>query len=107
MAWDVRLDHSVDELTADAAAIVNRHALLDDVPVTADLGPGHAVAVVGDHGAGVARSLVVQLAALTGPADWRLVAVVDDPGEWEWSGWLPHASSGAGCDVGPTGRRGR
>ena len=101
MAWDVRLDHSVDELTADAAAIVNRHALLDDVPVTADLGPGHAVAVVGDHGAGVARSLLLQLAALTGPGDWRLAAVVDDPGEWEWSGWLPHASSGAGSDVGP------
>ena len=49
----------------------------------------------------VARSLVVQLAALTGPADWRLVVVADDPGEWEWSGWLPHTSSGAGSDVGP------
>ena len=63
--------------------------LLDDVPVTTDLGPGRAVAIVGDHGAAVARSLLVQLAALTGPADWRLVVVADDPGEWEWAAWLP------------------
>ena len=101
MPWDVRVDGPTCELSADAAAIVDSHALLDDVPVTTDLGPGQAIAIVGNHGVAVARSLVVQLAALTGPADWRLVVVADDPDEWEWSGWLPHASSGAGSDLGP------
>ncbi len=77
------------------------HATARRRPGHDDLGPGQAVAIVGDHGVAVARSLVVQLAALTGPADWRLVVVADDPDEWEWCGWLPHASSGAGCDLGP------
>ena len=69
--------------------------------MTTDLGPGRAVAIVGANGAAVARSLIVQLAALTGPADWRLVIVADDPDDWEWARWLPHATSGAGCDLGP------
>ena len=100
-AWEVRVNGSAGELSEDGAAIVDRHGLLEDVPVTTDLGPGQAVAIVGEHGQAVARSIVVQLAALTGPADWQLVVVADDPDEWEWCGWLPHASSGAGCDLGP------
>ncbi len=64
-------------------------------------GPGRPSPSSANTAQAVARSIVVQLAALTGPADWRLVVVADDPDEWEWCGWLPHASSGAGCDLGP------
>ena len=75
-------------------AIVDRHGELDDVPVTTSLGPGQSLAIVGPHGEAIARSLIVQLAAFTGPADWRLVVVADDPAAWEWAAWLPHASTG-------------
>jgi DNA segregation ATPase FtsK/SpoIIIE, S-DNA-T family len=89
------------ELSAEAAAIVDRHRLLDDVPVTTSLGPAHSVAIVGEHSPAVARALIVQLAALTGPADWRLVVVADDPDAWEWAAWLPHVSSGGHGELGP------
>ena len=101
MAWSAVVDRSAGELSTDAEAIVERHRSLDDVPVTTSLGPGGSVALVGQHSLSVARSLLVQLAALTGPADWRLVVVADDPAQWDWAAWLPHASSGHGSDVGP------
>ncbi len=101
MAWSAVVDCSPGELSTDAEAIVERHRSLDDVPVTTSLGPGQSVALVGHHSQSVARSLLVQLAALTGPADWRLVVVADDPTQWEWAAWLPHASSSHGFHVGP------
>ena len=82
-------------------AIIDRHALLDGVPVTAHLGPGQALAIVGDNGVAVALALLLQLAVLTGPADWRLVVIADDPDEWEWVTWLPHVESVATSDGGP------
>jgi S-DNA-T family DNA segregation ATPase FtsK/SpoIIIE len=86
-----------DRVTTSAAAeaVLARHTVLADCPVPADLGPGHAVAVAGCHAAAVVRSLVVQLAAHTGPADWRLLVVAGDPSAWEWCGWLPHARTAA------------
>ena len=81
-------------LSTEATAIVDRHAVLDDVPISTDLGRGQSLALVGEHGHAVARSLIVQLAAFTGPADWRLVVVADDPDQWEWCRWLPHNASG-------------
>ena len=100
MAWSVDIGGPASALSPDAAALVDRHELLGDVPVTTDLGSGQAVAIVGEHGRAIARSLIVQLAVLTGPADWRLVVVADDPDEWDWCAWLPHSSS-AGGDLGP------
>jgi S-DNA-T family DNA segregation ATPase FtsK/SpoIIIE len=101
MAWSAVVDRSGGELSTDAEAIVERHRSLDDVPVSTSLGPGRSLALVGEHSQSVARSLLVQLAALTGPADWRLVVVADDPAQWEWAAWLPHSTSGHGSDVGP------
>jgi S-DNA-T family DNA segregation ATPase FtsK/SpoIIIE len=93
--WEATIGSATGELSADAQAHVERHRLLDDVPVTVELGPGQAIALVGAHAAAVARAVVVQLATLSGPADWRLLAVVDDVAEWDWCAWLPHASIGA------------
>ena len=93
MPWTASVAGSTDELSPAAAAIVDRHGELDDVPVTTSLGPGQSLAIVGPHGEAIARSLIVQLAVFTGPADWRLVVVADDPAAWEWAAWLPHAST--------------
>ncbi|MCU1351642.1 MAG: cell division FtsK/SpoIIIE, partial [Acidimicrobiales bacterium] len=59
---------------------------LVDVPVPLDLVPGQVLGIAGDAGVGasVARSLVLQLATHTGPADLR----VDGP--WPDLAWLPH-----------------
>lgn len=88
--------------TPEADAIIRRAQRLDDEPVLAGLGNGQSLAVVGPPATGVARSFVVQLATWTGPADWRLLVVVDDVEEWEWCRWLPHTSSGIGSEFGPT-----
>ncbi|MDQ3351404.1 MAG: FtsK/SpoIIIE domain-containing protein, partial [Actinomycetota bacterium] len=80
--------------TADAVStLLDRIQTIDDVLVTTTLSPGRAVAVTGD-GAGIVRSLVVQLAVTMGPADWSLVVVADDPSDWTWCRWLPHLHGG-------------
>lgn len=78
----------------ELAAIVDGASLFPDAPVRAELGPGTAVAVVGADAEAVARSLVVQLAVFTGPADWRLIVVSDRADQWDWTAWLPHAAVG-------------
>jgi S-DNA-T family DNA segregation ATPase FtsK/SpoIIIE len=94
LGWgDVRWQPAVDDDgTGDTelAAILAHVEHLPDVPVPTDLGPGAAIAVVGPHAAAVIRSLIMQLAVWTGPADWRLVVLADDPRAWRWCAWLPH-----------------
>lgn len=78
----------------DVLAVVERHRTLRDVQVPAALdGSDHeVVAVEGAHAASVVRSLVLQLAVTTGPADWCLRAVLRDRRPWGWLGGLPHAA---------------
>lgn len=63
-----------------------------DVPVSADLGPASRIALLGPHGAAVARSLVVQLVASCGPADLRITVVTDYPELWNCMRALPHVT---------------
>lgn len=62
------------------------------LPIAADLGPGARLALRGPQAMGVARSLVVQLAASCGPVDLRLVVVTDRPTHWDCVRALPHLS---------------
>jgi DNA segregation ATPase FtsK/SpoIIIE, S-DNA-T family len=89
----------LDDLpAADIADAVERARLLCDVPVAVDLAdrPRRCVAVAGPGAAALARSLVVQLAGRTGPADWRLVVAVTDPATAAWASWLPHTDPDSG-----------
>ncbi len=61
------------------------------VPVPIALDPGRVVMVRGAAAAAVGRSLMMQLACQTGPADWRLMVVTTNPTGWEWAAHLPHA----------------
>lgn len=63
---------------------------LDRVPTITDLGPGARTAVTGPWTDALTRSLVVQLAVTTGPADWELVVASDRPDAWQWVAGLPH-----------------
>ncbi|MFN8023953.1 MAG: FtsK/SpoIIIE domain-containing protein [Acidimicrobiales bacterium] len=70
--------------------------VLERVPVLVGLDPGARVAVGGPWGDAVARSVVVQLAATTGPADWQLVVVSERPAAWAWIRGLPHLRTAPG-----------
>lgn len=74
----------------EVAALLDARAQLPDVPLTTDLAPGSVLGLCGAAAPGVARSLLVQLAAHVGPADWELVVVSGRPERWRWACWLPH-----------------
>ena len=89
--WEPRLDGGQRLERLDG--VIDAAARFADAPVVADLGPGAATAITGPGARGVARSLLTQLAAFTGPADWRLVVVTDRAADWTWTRWLPHTAA--------------
>ncbi|MEO3766848.1 FHA domain-containing protein [Streptomyces sp. B5E4] len=78
------------------------------VPLTVDLRRAGSLALAGPRGrlAGLARSVVAQLAALHGPDALELVLISADPTrphesrveDWSWAGWLPHVRPRQGQD---------
>ena len=95
--WPIPLGVDIDTLRIDLRPAVDAASLLRDVPVEIDLASdaGASIAIVGDDASAVGRSLIVQLAVQTGPADWQLIVVTDDVARHEWAEWLPHATSGS------------
>ena len=74
-----------------------RFRTIDDVPIVASLDQAGGVGVAGPSDAmnTVARSLVLQLAALHSPADLAIAAIGSSlsVSEWDWLKWLPHVAS--------------
>ncbi len=66
-------------LGAETFDLASVHSLAD-VPVTVSLAPSQRVLLAGSGAAALARSLMIQLAAQSGPADWRLVVTGDVAG---------------------------
>ncbi len=83
-------DVSWPDTASDTDVVDDREAY--DLPIAADLGRGARLAVRGPQAMGVARALIVQLAAACGPADLRLVVVTDRPTHWDCVRALPHLS---------------
>ncbi|MEW2530115.1 FHA domain-containing protein [Streptomyces sp. NPDC047071] len=93
--------------TVDRAA-PGQSALLPAVPVTVSLRETGALGLAGprERLAGLARSVLAQLAALHSPTDLEIVLISTDrartPGEraaeWAWLGWLPHLRPAHGQD---------
>ena len=80
-------------LTADLLVTLDHRERLDDVAVPVALEVG---SVVGFRGPppiadALCRSVIVQLAAMYGPADWELQVVTSHPERWTWVSWLPQA----------------
>ncbi|MDT3399932.1 FtsK/SpoIIIE domain-containing protein, partial [Streptomyces sp. B1866] len=81
---------------------------LPAVPVTVGLRGAGSLGLAGPRGrlAGLARSVVAQLAALHSPTDLEIVLISTDRArsagerlaEWSWLGWLPHARPARGQD---------
>lgn len=81
-----------DTSLQQVADLIAACSTLRAVPIRMTLSAGSVVGVCGDrHGAvSIVRSLICQLAASSGPADWLLVALPTRDGSWEWTKWLPH-----------------
>jgi hypothetical protein len=73
--WRPAVTHRIAALAVDAG---DDAELVSGVPVAVDLAPGAVVVLRGPHAAGLARSLIVQLACRVGSADWALELDVDD-----------------------------
>lgn len=91
------------DLPAFASAVMVNTALLREVPLRLAIGDAAAVGIVGERPAAlsVARSIVLQLATLQGPADVRVHLVCDGPrtDSWDWCKWLPHLSRSAPTSI--------
>lgn len=80
----------------DLAAFVVPFGLGGDPPgpITVDLAGERGVAIVGSAAftGGLARTLLVELTTLHGPADLDLAIATrpDRVGRWDWAKWLPH-----------------
>ncbi|MFF6812027.1 FHA domain-containing protein [Streptomyces sp. NPDC012403] len=93
--------------TADRPA-PDGSGLLPAVPVTSGLREAGALGLAGprERLAGLARTVLAQLAALHSPDALEIVLIAADPSrplaertdEWSWLGWLPHVRPGHGQD---------
>ncbi|HUV19854.1 MAG TPA: FtsK/SpoIIIE domain-containing protein, partial [Ilumatobacteraceae bacterium] len=79
-------------LDAELLVAIEGCERLDDVAVPLALEASSTIAVHGSTAVAesLCRSIIVQLAADYGPADWELQVVAADPGRWSWVSWLPH-----------------
>lgn len=68
------------------------------VPHVVDLDTGQGLGVFGERSStlAIARSVVLQLATLHGPADlvFELICAPDREPVWDWLKWLPHLTDG-------------
>jgi S-DNA-T family DNA segregation ATPase FtsK/SpoIIIE len=94
VTWTVAIDESPGRAGAAVPPEVGAAEHFADAPVPVDLGPGAALAITGPGARALARSLIVQLATWTGPADWRLRVIAGEPADWDWCQWLPHTETG-------------
>jgi S-DNA-T family DNA segregation ATPase FtsK/SpoIIIE len=95
--WTPTLDASTEPLPDELARLVRQHDHLRAVPITVTVAPGTTVGLTGDLDAAraLARSVVIQLAVTSGPAD--LTLSMAGPSElWRWTDWLPHSVSTTG-----------
>ncbi|XVX22076.1 FtsK/SpoIIIE domain-containing protein [Actinomycetota bacterium] len=78
--------------TVQLGATLQRQPILERAPVTLSLNRIRLLALHGHDSAGVARSIVGQIAVLHSPSRVRLLLVGPAPGaHWSWWGLLPHA----------------
>jgi DNA segregation ATPase FtsK/SpoIIIE, S-DNA-T family len=84
------------DLDAALSAAVDEAATLTQVPVAVDLSEGGVLGLEGDRAAAlaVARSMLCQAVAGSGPADVVVALFVDEDRaeDWDWTKWLPHGA---------------
>jgi S-DNA-T family DNA segregation ATPase FtsK/SpoIIIE len=99
LSWDIVIEPGEGSvLPTDLQLAVERAGRLESVPVPISFAPGSSIALHGrlDQLVALTRSIIVQLATWTGPADWQLCVVTGDPDRWRWCEWLPHMAPSGG-----------
>ncbi|MEY2580766.1 MAG: segregation ATPase FtsK/SpoIIIE, family [Ilumatobacteraceae bacterium] len=93
VAWAARLQDS-NSATGGLGSMAN----LADLPLVTHVGASCRLAIRGsrDRARSVVRSMLLQLAANCGPADFRVIAVTAEPARWRWLEHLPHATTATG-----------
>ncbi len=90
-------------LSPEVAEIIDRHSTLVDTPLTVSLASDGPIGLVGPRAQTlpVARSLLLQAAALHGPSDVEVAVLADtlESRDWEWAKWLPHIRNLSAGDV--------
>ena len=93
-------DVTFEPVFADASAfddgLINTSMPVPEQPVCLSFGPNARVALSGAEATALIRAALVELAIATGPADWQLVVVTEQPRDWEWVRTLPHIADGVG-----------
>ena len=78
-------------------ALRSEFSQIDDVPILTELTRDGALGISGPESTatGVARGVVLQLAALHSPAEMVVCAMTSPASrsDWEWLKWLPHTAS--------------
>ncbi|WP_156900990.1 FtsK/SpoIIIE domain-containing protein, partial [Olsenella profusa] len=97
---ETRFSLDADDLVEMARRLSDRPPMLEDVPVAVDLLEDRTLGVAGDPASrwALARSLVLQVAALYAPTDVRIAAIVGEGerDEWGFLAQLPHTLSADG-----------
>ena len=85
-----------DPLSDDMKRLTEKYKEINDAPVTLTLKENPIIGIVGgENASAVAKSIVMQLAALHSYHDLRICVLTDENGaeQWQWARWLPHAFS--------------
>lgn len=90
-------NNTLPELWEELMEVVDRHALVPDVPVVAKLTEEGVLGIAGatDDALGAARGLVTQVAGLHSPAEVAIAALLSNQSapHWDWLKWLPHTTT--------------
>ena len=92
VSWTPRVTGTDGDTQAHVWSVIEGTSRLMGVHVGTAVTDKQVIAVVGplDEAAAVARAMVIQLAASSGPADWQLGIVAEALREWEGLAWLQH-----------------
>ena len=80
-----------------AVSVEGRPEMTDDAPLELELSEGLAIVGQPERARAMARTILLQLAALHPPGDLAIRLPgspgqhASDAGTWDWLGWLPHA----------------
>jgi DNA segregation ATPase FtsK/SpoIIIE, S-DNA-T family len=101
--WERRLDHhDALRVSVGLTDVTPSHGPVH-TPVDIDLMANRAVGIVGPprRARAVARSMIVELCALHGPADLGFVVIssADRRDRWDWVKWLPYGESAGPVQV--------
>lgn len=82
-----------DPLSQDMKDLSGRYSEIVDAPITITLKDNPVVGIIGGENAyAVAKSIVIQLAALHSYHDLHICILTEekDADQWQWARWLPH-----------------